>query len=384
MENLNAGRDRDPVLHWLDEHGQQAGDLEYGARFGLDKGPLVIHSNAKELIDLLNAQYVYYPASPLKPGSANETGINVYYAGNLERSGGIGHPIVEGEGRVISGLDRNQDGGFVHFQINRVECLWRPFDMLFTFSDEFKDPIRVLLCDPNGLGAHKKKLRLKACRGDDTPVFQAPHCDYSEVAELVNLLYIRRHGLFCIHAASLTLDGTGFLIVGKSGSGKSTAALALVRSGFTMLSDELTVIDSRDGSLTIGGILVPPRLAGGTPADLKLLEGTLNRQNTSKSIVSLPDRIVADSLHKQRAAKAIFFLDESMSDAERYSVSPIDSHYAFVTLMNQILDPTNMSRKALQADMLASLVNSCQPYRLTRGRRLDSLSDVIRECLKNG
>jgi hypothetical protein len=49
---------------------------------------------------------------------------------------------------------------------------------------------------------------------------------------------LRRRGLFMLHAAALERDGRGVLIVGASGSGKTTACLALLRAGYRLVSDD--------------------------------------------------------------------------------------------------------------------------------------------------
>ena len=50
-------------------------------------------------------------------------------------------------------------------------------------------------------------------------------------------------GVFAIHAASLVRDGRGVIICGRSRSGKTTLALALLASGFGLLSDEFALSD---------------------------------------------------------------------------------------------------------------------------------------------
>jgi len=50
---------------------------------------------------------------------------------------------------------------------------------------------------------------------------------------------LRHHGLFYLHAAALSgPDGTGYLVCGNAGSGKTTLTLALVKSGYKYLSDD--------------------------------------------------------------------------------------------------------------------------------------------------
>ena len=48
-------------------------------------------------------------------------------------------------------------------------------------------------------------------------------------------------GIYATHAAALVYEGRTVVVVGRSGAGKTTLALALVRQGLGMLSDELAL-----------------------------------------------------------------------------------------------------------------------------------------------
>ena len=60
---------------------------------------------------------------------------------------------------------------------------------------------------------------------------------------------LKRHGLFMVHAAGLSLDGKGLLIAGASGAGKTTLTIALLRAGFGFLGDDITFLCTRSDGL---------------------------------------------------------------------------------------------------------------------------------------
>lgn len=62
-----------------------------------------------------------------------------------------------------------------------------------------------------------------------------------------------------VHATTVAIDGRAVLISGPSGSGKSDLALRLLDRGFTLVSDDRTVIH-RDGDRLYAS--APPALAG--------------------------------------------------------------------------------------------------------------------------
>lgn len=52
-----------------------------------------------------------------------------------------------------------------------------------------------------------------------------------------------------LHASSVARDGRSVLLVGPSGSGKSDLALRLVDHGFTLVSDDRTIVSKERGKL---------------------------------------------------------------------------------------------------------------------------------------
>lgn len=62
-----------------------------------------------------------------------------------------------------------------------------------------------------------------------------------------------------IHASTVALDGRAVLISGPSGSGKSDLALRLIDRGYTLVSDDQTIVQ-RDGERLIAS--APPTIAG--------------------------------------------------------------------------------------------------------------------------
>src|SRR6059058_243634 len=62
-----------------------------------------------------------------------------------------------------------------------------------------------------------------------------------------------------LHASSVALDGRAVLISGPSGSGKSDLALRLLDRGFTLVSDDQTIV-KKDGARLLAS--APPTIAG--------------------------------------------------------------------------------------------------------------------------
>ena len=62
-----------------------------------------------------------------------------------------------------------------------------------------------------------------------------------------------------VHGSTVALDGRAVLITGPSGAGKSDLALRLLDRGFTLVSDDQTIV-RRDGDKLIA--TAPPNIAG--------------------------------------------------------------------------------------------------------------------------
>jgi hypothetical protein len=71
--------------------------------------------------------------------------------------------------------------------------------------------------------------------------------------EIALLVALRRHGLFHLHAAAVAPPlGPGVLVAGGSGAGKTTAAVALIESGFAWLGDDAQLLAQRgDNGLAV-------------------------------------------------------------------------------------------------------------------------------------
>jgi serine kinase of HPr protein (carbohydrate metabolism regulator) len=72
-------------------------------------------------------------------------------------------------------------------------------------------------------------------------------------------LSLQRLSSETLHASTVALDGRAVLLTGASGSGKSDLALRLLDRGFTLVSDDQTIV-SRDGERLIAS--APANIAG--------------------------------------------------------------------------------------------------------------------------
>lgn len=62
---------------------------------------------------------------------------------------------------------------------------------------------------------------------------------------------LKYHNLYFLHSAALYSDGTGYLISGDGGCGKTTISLSLVRGGFKYVSDDSLFIKELNGEIVV-------------------------------------------------------------------------------------------------------------------------------------
>jgi serine kinase of HPr protein (carbohydrate metabolism regulator) len=130
-----------------------------------------------------------------------------------------------------------------------------------------------------------------------------------------------------IHASTVAIDGRAVLIGGLSGAGKSDLALRLVDRGFTLVSDDQTIVQRRGerlhasppetirGKLEIRGIgIVDMPFIGDVPVSLWVeLTGELQRlpdDSRERMICGVPVPLITiDALTASAPAKVALALD---------------------------------------------------------------------------
>ncbi len=76
---------------------------------------------------------------------------------------------------------------------------------------------------------------------------------------------LRRHGYYMVHSFAASRDNFALLLIGRSGSGKTTAGLSLIQQGWGFLANDMTILKSKGDSIwalpTPGGISITPKTA---------------------------------------------------------------------------------------------------------------------------
>lgn len=197
------------------------------------------------------------------------------------------------------------------------------------------------------------------------------------LVEPVVVELLRTEGLFGLHAAAIARDGRGLLLCGRSGSGKSTAALALARSGWAFLGDDTSYLD-RDGD----AIAVRARWSDVhlTPSSLEVLlrpeeRGAAHRPAGSEKFF-LPVREFP-GIEPAATCRARWLVFPRIVDRDASRLVPVGPAEALPELLAQSLVPGRPESVRPHFDILVGLCDGIEAYRLEAGRDLGGVVEAI-------
>ena len=118
-------------------------------------------------------------------------------------------------------------------------------------SDEPSGAVGVFRLPGGGVGVHHVGRQLELYRpslGIDLLVTAEAATDpelLSHPMAATMAAWALDHDLLAMHSAAVEVDGRGVLLIGASGAGKSTTAMACAAAGLGFLGDDLCLVDPR-------------------------------------------------------------------------------------------------------------------------------------------
>jgi HprK-related kinase B len=139
----------------------------------------------------------------------------------------------------------------------------------------------------------------------------------NQVVNFINNRFIEfliKGGCLLFHAAGIAWKGRGLAISGFSGTGKSTLALHIMRSGTDFISNDRVLVEQSVQQLTMYGVAKMPRVNPGTVLNNNLLRAVIPAAERRK-FEALPTDELWDLEHKYDA-----FIDQCFG-REKFKLS---------------------------------------------------------------
>ena len=207
---------------------------------------------------------------------------------------------------------------------------------------------------------------------------------WSKAAPLRTLFHwwMEHCGAQLVHAAAVATDDGAVLLPGRGGSGKSTTALACLRSGFDYLADDYVVV-GLEPQPTVHSLYATAKVGGDQLGSFpELTPHVVNPDglDTEKAVVLLgPDLGGRIRLHAPLRA----ILLPQVCDRDDTAVVEADPdeviHAARFTSMCQLPYAGRRTH-----DFLGRLCASLPASTLALGRNLDGIPEVVRQALQAG
>lgn len=200
-------------------------------------------------------------------------------------------------------------------------------------------------------------------------------------------LLLRTCGRFLFHAAGLKHNGKGYLILGKSGAGKSTTTLSLVGQGWKYLGDDALLLYQADSHIRAFGIPVNFK------ADDQTIDRLFKNINENLAIKIAHDAnfpyfskryLMIDKLYpNQFKAHCIpnFLLFTQPTSQERSELALVRKSEA---LKGVIEASPHFSLDPNHVELLSALVRQTTAYQLLAGKDVFENPRGFEELLLNG
>ncbi len=186
---------------------------------------------------------------------------------------------------------------------------------------------------------------------------------------------LRLRGLYALHAGAVALEGRACLVVGASGTGKSTLVLGLARAGWALVSDDSVLLARRGSGLEVlalrRGIFLDPATAGpGEWRACPLLEGRKQ------------ELLVPDLVRAARATPALLLSSELVHQAET-SFEPLSQAEATFALARESrLGELDRDGASDHLQVLSSLAATTPAVRARLGRDVVDHPAAVAERLR--
>ncbi|HEY2291795.1 MAG TPA: hypothetical protein VGM86_13935 [Thermoanaerobaculia bacterium] len=211
----------------------------------------------------------------------------------------------------------------------------------------------------------------------------------SHLAELrflgpVMSYWFERQGLPTLHASAVAVNGRAVAFVSRHGGGKSGLAAAMVQAGFPLLTDDMLVLEEREGRWEVRPAYPEMRMwpdeaahFAGSPAALPLVQA-----GSEKRRVAIGESGFGSFLDAAVPLACVYLASRRLEGDDRgIEIQPVPRSEALIELVRHSFSPRLVEAAGLQParlDRLARLVRAVPVRRLVYPSGFDRLPEVVR------
>ncbi len=265
------------------------------------------------------------------------------------------------------------------------QAAWRkPIKMLAAFSVDPDAPRLWETADGALCVAWRRELQLVFAPSNDniTVICTAAKLEFVPTV-LVGIglgLLLNRLGIVCVHGSVVLVGGRAIALLGDSGTGKSTAAAALVASGGTLISDDIAALRLEGEKFTVAWGCANLRLDQATSARLVGSGQHLAKVPWIGKVLWDVSGGTHEASGPAHRLNALYVLETAVDTETTVVSTPIPSAQALLRLV-ECWYPQGFIPLLTQArfDTLREVTEKVPIYRLRYPRNWDILPQLIAE-----
>jgi hypothetical protein len=197
-------------------------------------------------------------------------------------------------------------------------------------------------------------------------------------------LWLESRGFPCLHANALAADGRAFGLIGESHAGKTTLTVALLRRGFSLVSDDLLVLAERRARFWAMPGLPAVRMWPDTITGLMPISSAASMERVHAGFEKrwVPAQRISPSAvaHKAQPLTVLYLLERDLTGSRHHvTLEPVPPGEALVSLLTHsaIGDAvTALGVEGRRLECLARLVERVPVQRLRYPHGLEWLPQM--------
>jgi hypothetical protein len=207
------------------------------------------------------------------------------------------------------------------------------------------------------------------------------YCRYHFLEAMAYTLLDTRH-LVALHAGCVAKQGCGFLLVGRSGAGKSSLAYACMRRGWTYISDDASSLLRRRPGRTVVGNPNSFRFRPMASVLFPELQGPIKLRNGKATIEIRTEHLPNSKVARECTVDYVIFLNRQEHDPDPPTLERVTREEACRRLFQENVWPPELPRHEERLEAIERLLGA-HLFELTY-QSFDPAIDLLEQLVRRG